>query len=690
MSEEQKPTTFYVKAETGEDYSHIAQAAMRGVPLQDGNTTGRVGFTRQDYEDQRLCSTLPVSHHDIMRKMDEVYDNVGLARHLLDLMADFTIQGIEVVHENKSVETFYKNWFNRVQGVDRSERFAANLYKYGTSIVKRRWATLTKKDKKRIQKAAASDLPIDHAKAPSRKIPIRYVFLNPATVEVLGGDLARFVGGKLRYGLRVPFTLSTALGSQAAGVKNEQAIIDELMSQVPDEIKEAMKGGGGRIIPFKEDVLVFHYKKEDWDLWAKPIMYGILQDIEVLDKLKLADLTALEGAIDRVRIFKLGSLEHGLAPTEAAFEALNTLLQINTGAGVRNIIWGPDLTIEESSVDSYQFLGEEKYRPTLSAIFAGLGIPPSLTGTSEIGGTTNNLVSLKSFIKKLEYGRSKLIEFWAQEFELVRQIMGFQKAAVLQFDQNNLGDEEAEKKLYIDMADRDIIPFEVVHKKFGLDSAVTSKKVQSEWRERKSKRRVKKADPFHDGGNAENALKKSLLDKGIVQPSEVGLELDEKKPGENFNMFPAPVAPTGGVPAKKPKGKAGRPQNSRDTVPRKQRAFKPIIKATELWAANAQEQIAQLVNPVVLARFEKKNMRSLTEAQTEESEQLKFHIFMNMAAFTEINDKTIAEAVAKPFPQGAYATYLEAAKETKQVLGRELTFAELHSIQVGVYVDVQD
>jgi len=689
MPLEDKP--YYIKAETGEDYSHAANAAMRGIPLQDGNTTGRVGFARQDYEDQRLCSAIPVAHHDIMKKMDEVYDKVGLARHLLDLMADFTVQGIEVVHENKSVETFYKNWFTRIGGADRSERFAANLYKYGTSIVKRRWATLTKKDKKRIQKAAASDdLTVDHITTTSRRLPIRYVFLNPATVEVLGGDLARFVGGKLRYGLRVPYTITNTISTQSAGIKNEKAIIDELMSQLPDEYKEAVKGGGGQIIPFKDDVLVFHYKKEDWDLWAKPIMYGILQDIEVLDKLKLADLTALEGAIDRVRIFKLGSLEHGLAPTEAAFDALNNLLQINTGAGVRNVIWGPDLTLEESKVDSYQFLGEEKYKPTLSSIFAGLGIPPSLTGTSEIGGTTNNLVSLKSFIKKLEYGRTKLVEFWNTEFEIVRQVMGFQKPAVLQFDQNNLGDEEAEKKLYIDMADRDIIPYEVVQKKFGLHPVVTSKKVQGEWRERKSKRRVKKADPFHDGGNTENALRKSLLDKGVVQPSEVGLELDQKKPGENLNMFPAPAMPTGSAPAKKLKGKAGRPQNSKDSTPRKQRAFKPIVKATEIWAASAQEQIASLVNPVVLARFEKKSMRSLTEAQTDESEQLKFHVFMNMAAFTEINDKTIAEAVAKPFPKEAYTAYLAAVKETKQVLGRDLTFAELHSIQVGVYIDVQD
>lgn len=675
---------FYVKAENGEEFGYAAKAAVRGVPLQDGNTSGRVGFTRQDYEDQRLCAAIPTTHQDIMKKMDEVYDNVGLARHLLDLMADFTVQGIEVVHENKSVETFYKNWFSRIQGVDRSERFAANLYKYGTSIIKRRWATLTKKDKKKIRQAAAdTDLPMDHVKTISRRIPIRYVFLNPATVEVIGGDLARFVG-KATYGLRLPYSIKNSL---TAGVKGEDAIINELMSQIPDEIKEAVRGGGGQIIPFKGDVLVFHYKKEDWDLWAKPIMYGVLQDIQVLEKLKLADLTALDGATNRVRIFKLGSLEHRIAPTEAGVDALNNLLQVNAGGGVRDIIWGPDITMEESSVESYQFLGEAKYKPTLSAIFAGLGIPPSLTGTSDVGGTTNNLVSLKSFIKKLEYGRAKLIEFWTAEFEIVRQVMGFQRAAVLQFGTNNLGDEEAEKKLYIDMADRDIIPFEVVQKKFGLDPAVTSKKVQTEWRERKSKKRVKKADPFHDGGNAENAMKKSLLDKGVVQPSEVGLELNEKKPGENYKIELLQSQPKlGGAAPVKQKGQPGRPFNSKDSQPRKRR-FKPVVKATELWATDAQEKIAALINPIVLAKFEKKNMRSLTDEQTCESEKLKFHILFRHDPLTEVNEASIAEAAAKPFPAAKYKKYTEAAKQTQQLLGRELTFAELHSIQVGIYAN---
>lgn len=43
-----------------------------------------------------------------------------------------------------------------------------------------------------------------------------------------------------------------------------------------------------------------------------------------------------------LRIFKLGSLEHGISPTKEAVEQLAESLK----AGVTDIIWGPDIEVE--------------------------------------------------------------------------------------------------------------------------------------------------------------------------------------------------------------------------------------------------------------------------------------------------------------------------------------------------------
>ena len=612
-----------------------------------------------------------------MIEAERVYCEVGLVRNIIDLITDFTLSGIRVVHSQPSIEKFYQNWFARVNGVDRSERFCSNLYKFGNVIVRRRWAVLTKKQKKNIRRAKASDeVNFNEVKAPARRIPARYLFLNPATVEMMEGELAKFVGPKVvRYGVKMPLFLNNKFSNK--GVESER-----ILKEVPEEFKQLT--GSDKFIPLDPDnTLVFHYKKEDWDVWAKPIMYGVFADIKTLEKLKLADLTALDGATDRIRLFKLGSLEDKIMPGPEAFAKLNELLHVNVGAGTRNLVWGPDIKLEETDTESWRFLGEEKYRPTLSSIYGGLGIPPTLTGTNDAGGTTNNLVSLKALIKRLDYGRQKLVDFWTAEFELVRQAMGFQKAAVLEFDTNNLGDEEAEKKLFIELADRDIVPFEVVQKKFGLSPEVTSDKVENEWKDRDNNKRVAKSGPFTN--SFEQQLKKSLLDRGQVTPSQVGLDLPPKEKGDTTNL--APTQPQGGTqPAKQAKPN-GRPTRQKDSVPRKQRRFTPVVKADEFWAQAAQDNIAALLNPVLTQKFGKKNMRSLTASETDEAEKIKFAAFFNSEIGSEISGQSIYASLQSPFPDMEYNTYKEVANDVAEKLGRDLTFAELHSIQIGVYLD---
>ena len=135
------------------------------------------------------------------------------------------------------------------------------------------------------------------------------------------------------------------------------------------------------------------------------MIYAIMDDITVIEKLKLADMSALDGAISNIRIFKLGNLEHKIAPTKAATSKLASILGNNVGGGTMDLVWGPDIELLESKTNVHQFLGEGKYTPHLNAVYAGLGIPPTLTGTYGAAGTTNNFISLKTLTQRLQYGR---------------------------------------------------------------------------------------------------------------------------------------------------------------------------------------------------------------------------------------------------------------------------------------------
>ena len=192
------------------------------------------------------------------------------------------------------------------------------------------------------------------------------------------------------------------------------------------------------------------------------MIYAIMDDINIIEKLKLADLAALDGAISNIRIFKLGNLEHKIAPTKAAAAKLSNILQNNVGGGTMDLIWGPDIELLESKTNVHQFLGEAKYTPHLNSVYAGLGIPPTLTGTYGAAGTTNNFISLKTLTQRLEYGRQVLVQFWQKEIEMLQKAMGFRYPAKIEFDRMDLSNEEAEKALLIQLADRNLVSEELV------------------------------------------------------------------------------------------------------------------------------------------------------------------------------------------------------------------------------------
>lgn len=619
------------------------------------NTSGRPGLTRSDYDYFRPSESVPTQVKNIIRNADMIYQRVGLVKNVIDLMGDFASQGIRLVHRNKRIERFYRNWFNKVRGQERSERFLNNIYRVGNVVINRQTAKITKKTSDNLYKASGkADITLyeDDIIVEKREIPWKYTFIDPYYVDVIGDSLSSFVGKRM-YEISLPGQLRKTINAP----KND--LERNIIAQLPDDILEAAKNKTSYLLD-TDKTLVFHYKKDDWQIWAYPMIYAIMDDINIIEKLKLADLAALDGAISNIRIFKLGSLEHKIAPTKAAASKLSNILQNNVGGGTMDLIWGPDLELIESKTQVHQFLGEAKYTPHLNSVYAGLGIPPTLTGTFGAAGTTNNFISLKTLTQRLEYGRRVLSEFWTKEIEVVQKAMGFRYPAKIEFDRMDLSNEDSEKALLIQLADRNLISDELLQTRFGFDSDIEKTRINREHRERSSDRRAPKAGPWHDP-EFENSLKKIVLQTGVATPSQVGLELDSKKKGEktlyDLKMEstmkpsgpPSPsVVPTTklvkdsseslpGVPGE------GRPKLSKDSEKRKPKTFKPRTGATiNIWAQEAQDKISSIINPLILEYFQKKNLRSLSNDESKYLENLKTQVLFSLEPFSPIdNDKIV-------------------------------------------------
>ena len=345
------------------------------------------------------------------------YDKVGIIRNVVDLMSDFASQGLVLVHPNKNIEKFYRKWFSQVDGIDRSERFLNYLYRTGNVVVKRRTAKLNKKKEIDLRRAAGADVRIEDLPTKKREIPWIYDFLNPLAVDV--EDPGMYAVGKPSFFLNISKHTYQSLLKSSQNNKNA-------FKTLPVDLQKRVTSGERRIPLDSENTFFYHYKKDDWLLWANPMIYAILDDIGMLEKMKLADLAALDGAISSVRLWTLGDFDQKIVPTKAGLNKVRDILASNVGGGTMDLVWGPELQFTESQSQVYKFLGAEKYQPVLTSIYAGLGIPPTLTGASGSGGGyTNNYVSLKTLIERLEYGRQVLSKFWLQEIEYVRRAMGF-------------------------------------------------------------------------------------------------------------------------------------------------------------------------------------------------------------------------------------------------------------------------
>ena len=646
------------------------------------NRSVRTGFTREDYNRFRSSESVPKRQKEAIRMCMQAYDKVGIIRNVIDLMADFAGQGITIVHPNKRIEKFFRAWFNKVNGIERSERFLNTLYRCGNVVVKRRTAKISRKVERDLKSAASPDMEALVRNVTKKEIPWKFDFLNPMSIEVIGDELATFVG-QPQYALKVS---KLVRGLANKGLMTDSPYHKNIQALLPPDIVKSIKEGESVIPLDPEKVSVHYYKKDDWLVWANPMIFAILDDIIMLEKMKLADISALDGAISNIRLWSLGDLDNKILPTKAAINKLRNILASNVGGGTMDLVWGPELKFTESSTQVFRFLGKEKYEPVLTNIYAGLGVPPTLTGAAgSSGGFTNNFISLKTLVERLEYGRQVLVNWWNQELEIVQKAMGFRLPARIHFDQMVLSDEASEKNLLIQLADRNIISAETLVERFGEIPEIEKIRIRREEKDRKAEAMPQKASPYHNPQHR-NDLEKIALTKDSMQPEDFGLvpstdtgrhpltdpkdrrdkesinkekeEKEEKRMELKKKNSPAPKQEEKFNPTGRPED--GRPKNSTDKGPRKQRVDKPkqIVSQTEvasmsLWAGEAQAKINEVINPAILAHYNKKSLRSLTKSEMDQLEHLKMCILCNIQPFMEINADTLNNLLKNPVKETA-------------------------------------
>ena len=95
-SDSEKAQAFEIASDAAEAYDGImmSSGSHRSFLDIEPNRSVRSDFTRDDYYRFRQHENVPGKQKDIMRMCMNAYDKVGIIKNVIDLMGDFSSQGI--------------------------------------------------------------------------------------------------------------------------------------------------------------------------------------------------------------------------------------------------------------------------------------------------------------------------------------------------------------------------------------------------------------------------------------------------------------------------------------------------------------------------------------------------------------------------------------------------------------------
>lgn len=642
--------------------------------------TIRPDYNREDYDYYRPNSAVCANKRRAISLCMKAYKNTGIIRNIIDLMGDFGSQGVNLIHRDKSTESFYQQWWKKVNGKERSERFLNQLYRTGNVVIYRSYATINDK-LAQFMKSVASDVKIQDYEINVGKdeIPFRYNFFNPLNLDIREDG---------NYYLNLSNGARLFPGSSFNTSYKTSFIPNDVFETLPKDLQNKIKNNDPNIKLDRDRLCVFHYKKDDWEAWADPLIFAILDDIMMLERMRLADISALDGAISNIRLWTIGDLEARIFPTKEMIDRLREILASNAGGGTMELVWGPELKFTESATQVHKFLGSQKYESVLSAIYAGMGVPPTLTGQAgNGGGFTNNFISLKTLVERLQYGRDQLTKFWEREIELVRKAMGFRYPAEIRFDQMSLSDENAEKNLLIQLADRDIISHETLLERFKESARVEQNRLMNEKEARSNEELPQKASPFHNGNFDQEVEKMDMQHTNDLEINKMQMENQVKIAKTKEAMKPKPTAKKPAA-KKKPSKPNGRPKNSTDKSPRKQRIAKPkskpAVAETINWVQNTWDKISELLTTALLASQNKTSLRQISKANIKELEQAKIDILTNLEPLEDFTNEDIYNIINSGYITGSE---FRAILESDHILIDSLPLEEFRNRVLSSYVE---
>lgn len=356
----------------------------------------------------------------------KAFYNFSIVRNVIHTMTELSTSNIYLIGGNKKVRDFFEAYFKKINMPDLQEKFFLEFFLSGNVFLYPMEVALNKTDMLKISQVfgSASDLQSDI------KIPVRYIILNPAEIQISGS--ASFIN-PIYYKILTDYELQRLRSPQT---QEDQEIYDGL----PDAVKEQIKQKTPVVnLPLNsENIRVVFNKKSDFEPFAVPIIFGVLDDLEHKSELKKIDRAISRTTQQAVLLITLG-MESKTGEYLYSQTTANAMQAIFTNSSVGRVLIADFTTKAEFVIPKIgEILSPEKYKIVEQDIKSGLN--DILFGSSD-EKFANQSTKLEVFIKRLDQARQTFLNnFLIPEIKKISKKMGFKTYPVPSFEKINIKD----------------------------------------------------------------------------------------------------------------------------------------------------------------------------------------------------------------------------------------------------------
>jgi len=381
-----------------------------------------------------ITNTSGITVRDAVILCQKAYYNFAIFRNTIDLMSEFCAGNIYFTGGSKRVNHFIQAFFDKINLNDFQSKFYREYFRSGNVFCYRFDSKITQEDFKKInqtfgQNSSAEDYDL--------MVPSKYILLNPASIELTGN--VTFVN---------PIYYKTLTDYELERVKNPKTEEDhQVLESLDPEAKKALKSGrrvgSVKIALPMEKVYAIFYKKQDYEPFAVPMGFPVLEDINWKSEMKKMDMAIARTMQQSILLVTMGD-----SPDKGGINQRNLLAmqKLFRNESIGRVLIADYTTKAEFVVPRIaDLLDPRKYQIVNEDIQIGLN--NILTSGGE--KYANLQIKISVFVERLKQARNVFLhEFLKPEIKRICKSLGFKNYPVPNYEDIDLDDSTTADRVY--------------------------------------------------------------------------------------------------------------------------------------------------------------------------------------------------------------------------------------------------